>query len=109
MRSYLKLAAAVTGNENGRHHQTKLMQQIMISYLINYHLLCHFHYHYFHPQFHYHPSAFYFDHRIADNHRLSPALAQLHLLFFCTELKHICSVLFAESRQVRFLFQLEAW
>ena len=30
-------------------------------------------------------------------------------LFICTGLKHICSVLFAKSRQVRFLFQLKTW
>ena len=32
---YLKWGRGI-GNENGRHHQTKLIQQIIISYLINY-------------------------------------------------------------------------
>ena len=46
-----------------------------------------------------------------NHHRILNSWAQLWhscIYFCCTGLKHICSVLLAESRQVQFLFQLEA-
>ena len=46
-----------------------------------------------------------------NNHRILNSWAQLWhscIYFCCTGLEHICSVLFAESRQMQFLFQLEA-
>ena len=50
-----------------------------------------------------------------NSEQLSPGLTQLHLFIYlfiiyllCTVFKCICSVLFAESHQMWFLFQLEA-